>query len=98
MWVKKGLLDSKVSVDSISPCPCGMIVDWLSFEAYDSQSSHPEAVRVERSILGLKELSMKSASEVHSFPEACVSALPCSDWEWLLELDPANVDRIESID
>ena len=75
-----------------------MDVNWLSFETYDPRSNHPKAVRVERSILGLKELSMKSAGEVHSFSEACVSALPCSNWESLVELDPANIKRMEPID
>ena len=91
-------MDSEVSADSILPCPCGMDVSWLSFKVYDPQSNHPKAVRVERSILGLKELSIKAAGEVHSFSEAYASALPCSNWESLLELDPANVERMEPID
>ena len=78
----QGFLNSVVSVDSINSCPCGMDDTWLSSEAYDPRSNHPKAVRVERSILGRKELSMKSASEFHSLSQACVSAcvsaLPCS--------------------
>ena len=40
---------------------------------------------------------MKSASEIHSLSEASVSALPCSDWDSLLELELEIVDRTESI-
>ena len=75
----KGLLDSEVSADSILSCPCGMDDTWLSFKAYDPRSDHPKAVRVERSILGRKELSTKSAGDIHSLSQACTSALSCSD-------------------
>lgn len=90
--VKKGFGASRVSMDSILPCPCVADMNLSLFEAFDPRSSHPKVVRVEISILGLNWHSMKSASEVHSRSQTCISALPCSDWESLLESESADVD------